>query len=146
VRSVLVVPFELPPLVNIKKIQLARAHIFRALEHHVLEQVGETRAALALIARANLITDRDGIKRAKWSSATITRSPLSSLVSVNFTGGRVDGACWASASAAAASTERCHEFHAALVAPAILSPVFLPVRTTPPAAKTAGATYRSSVS
>jgi hypothetical protein len=29
----------------------------------VLEQVGEARAALALIARANLITDRDGIKR-----------------------------------------------------------------------------------
>src|ERR1019366_6827092 len=38
---------------------LAGPHVFRAFEHHVLEQVGEAGAPLALVARADFITDGD---------------------------------------------------------------------------------------
>ena len=42
---------------------LARPHVLRALEHHVLEQVGEARAALPLVSGPDLIADGDGIDR-----------------------------------------------------------------------------------
>ena len=39
---------------------LAVADVGGSLEHHVLEEVGEARAALALIARADVVVDRNG--------------------------------------------------------------------------------------
>ena len=42
---------------------LAGADVLGALEHHVLEQVGEAGAALALVARAGVVGDGDRVQR-----------------------------------------------------------------------------------
>src|ERR1019366_9764681 len=44
-------------------IQLAHPHVFGALEHHVLEEVGETGAPLALVFGPDFVTDADGVDR-----------------------------------------------------------------------------------
>ncbi len=39
------------------------ADVLRALEHHVLEEVREAGASLALVARADVVLDDDGVDR-----------------------------------------------------------------------------------
>ena len=58
---------------------LAGRYVRRALEHDVLEKMGESGATLLFISGTDVIPDADRQDGAMWSGLEMTRSPLSNV-------------------------------------------------------------------